>query len=202
MKVMAASRYPAKSRYSFTAQFRSFRSLSFTGPNAEILTSRLSCWLNPSFVEASGRGPVSSSPKRCYNIYSIESKWKVFQENAKALCRDALVENRVIYNSKRGHTQEITMCMATVEVSFLAVVEMDVRQTATSQQRSLGEQLIQSMKRHSATGCMRRNNHRGCGSLSPLVAKHKSWVVRQSQSSKPLWFSTSPGRLPAPVLVG
>jgi hypothetical protein len=78
MKVMAASRYPAKSRYSFTAQFRSFRSLSFTGPNAEILTSRLSCWLNPSFVEASGRGPVSSSPKRCYNIYSIESKWNLY----------------------------------------------------------------------------------------------------------------------------
>lgn len=85
MKVMAASRYPAKSRYSFTAQFRSFRSLSFRGPNAEILTSRWSCWLNPSCAEASERGPVSSTiyivqkELNCL-LYSI----KVKRESTKA----------------------------------------------------------------------------------------------------------------------
>ena len=55
MNVMAASRYPAKSKYSFTAQLRSFRSLSFRGPNAEIFTSCLSCSLmDPSRVATKG----------------------------------------------------------------------------------------------------------------------------------------------------
>jgi hypothetical protein len=84
MNVMAASRYPAKSKYSFTAQLRSFRSLSFSGPNAEIFTSRLSCWLtDPSHVESPKRGPVCRIYESCqancgsrksYHLSAYESK--------------------------------------------------------------------------------------------------------------------------------
>ena len=103
---MAASRYPAKSRYSFTAQFKSLRSLSFRGPNAEILTSRLSCWLNPSCVEASGRGPVSSTISQSrrelhYLLYRIIVKC-FFSENAKALCLDALIKKESYLQSQEG----------------------------------------------------------------------------------------------------
>jgi len=66
MNVIAASRYPAKSKYSFTAQLRSFRSLSFRGPNAEIFVSHLSCWLvDPSRIEAPKRSPVYRMYESC-----------------------------------------------------------------------------------------------------------------------------------------
>lgn len=66
MNVIAANRYPAKSKYSFTAQLRSFRSLSFRGPNAEIFVSHLSCWLvDPSRIEAPKRSPVYRMYESC-----------------------------------------------------------------------------------------------------------------------------------------
>jgi hypothetical protein len=66
MNVITASRYPAKSKYSFTAQLRSFRSLSFRGPNAEIFTSQFSCCLvYPSRIEAPKRSPVYRMCESC-----------------------------------------------------------------------------------------------------------------------------------------